>query len=304
VIDFSRKNSLGTPVLSEEIDKVVADYCERGFKFFVFDVLDVPEGVKSVAPVAYRFKCDHIYYPLKVTNLYGGVGTVEVFFIVNPWFDSKAHGVEFSYFIHRILERGENWGFNFNYPEIKLSSSEVEMIDSSLTSFFRGGVASFLAAKYQGKLHFDEDIWIGMGNASSEDACSRFIKFLLDKDVDSMEFLISTPFALGRQVVFEDRRDALEALKRFANEKDLLAFRDAQPCSKFFGGEYVDFDRAFVSKYLKPDDWQHCTYRSTTNALNFWTVGSGNRKVAGFWLTPVRTYVSRPYTPQVSADKP
>jgi Uncharacterized protein conserved in bacteria (DUF2330) len=312
VIDFSRKNSLGIPIVSEKIDKVVADYCERGFNFFVFDVLDVPEGMKSVVPVSYRFKCDHIYYPLKVTNLYGGVGTVEVFFIVSPWCDNKAHGVKMSYFFNRTVKRGENWGFNFNYPEVMLSSSELEMIDSSLASLFRGGGASFLATKYQGKLHFDEDIWIGMGYASPDAVCVKFTQLLIDKDIDSMEYLISTPFAFGRQTVFKDRRAVMEELKRFGNEQNLLEFREAQLCSKFLVGDYVEFDRTFVDKYIKTNNWQHCAFRTTTNALNFWTVnanttphtGLSKCKVAGFWLTPIGvSNTNRSYTSQISTDK-
>ena len=60
----------------------MGNYFRRGIRFFAFDIITISPEKKTVRPLAYEFKTDHLYYPLEVTNLYGGVGTIELFLIL------------------------------------------------------------------------------------------------------------------------------------------------------------------------------------------------------------------------------
>ena len=67
---------LGKPALDEELREVVTGYLDRDIRFFAFDIVDYSPEKKTVAPLAYAFESADLYYPLKVTNLFGGQGNV------------------------------------------------------------------------------------------------------------------------------------------------------------------------------------------------------------------------------------
>lgn len=75
---YFRRNGFPVRELTEREKAVVADYCGRGFNYFVFDLVRPGKEVRSVPPLAYRFRTPALYYPLKVTSLYGGAGRVEL----------------------------------------------------------------------------------------------------------------------------------------------------------------------------------------------------------------------------------
>jgi hypothetical protein len=62
--------------------RVADDYLQRGFHYFVFDNVPVGKETRFVEPLAYRFKTEHIYYPLKTSNLVGGKGVVDLIMLL------------------------------------------------------------------------------------------------------------------------------------------------------------------------------------------------------------------------------
>lgn len=292
VIDFVKQKALGDPILSDDLDQVVADYCRRGLRFMAFDVLDVPAGTKTVAPVVYRFKCDHVYYPLKVTNLYGGTGTVEVFYVLNPWHDGNADAPKpYSFYPRKKNKGGERWIFS---REAHLSTEELGTLHSEMTNLFRKAGASFFATKFEGQLEFHEDIWLRMGYSSPEYLCSRFLSLLQEEDVDSLEFLIATPFALNREKVYHDKAEALGTLKDFIKKHDLSRFRVKDRAST--SGVYRnEFDKPFIEKHLKDKVWEHSILRSDKRALHFFLINRSTKelndfKVVNFRIAPADDY--------------
>ncbi len=292
VIDFAKRKALGTPVFTDDLNQVVGDYCRRGFRFMVFDVLDLPAGTKTVAPVCYRFKCDHVYYPLMVTHMYGGKGTVEVFYALNPWRDSNADGPQRSDFNPRKQkEKGKQW---IASQEIHLSTKELSTLHPDMSNLFGKAGASFFATKYDGQLHFDADIWLDMGYSSPYYLCKRFLSFLQKGDVESCEFLLSPPFALNRDSIHTNTTEALAALKIFIKKHDLSILRIKDRASHT--GVYRNkFDKPFIEKNLKGKRWEHYILRSDKIALHFFVInksseGLNDFKLVNFRIAPADDY--------------
>ena len=270
VTDFFNRKSLGEPVLTDDLRKIVADYCQRGLRFMAFDVLDVPAGQQTVAPLVYRFKCDRIYYPLKITNLYGGKGTVEVFYALNPWRDSHADCPHPFYLYRRRneKEKGVKWIFS---QEIHLSTEELKKLHPQTEALFRDAGASFFATKYEGELQFESDIWLNIGYNSPEFLCMRFLSLLQEADTESVEFLVLTPFGLNRQKTLENLADLLASLKDLSHDEDLKRFK-IKSRSSLTGVHRNQFDKKFIDSHLKGKRWGHYIFKSDTKSLHFFVV--------------------------------
>ncbi len=61
-----------------EIENLVTDYLKRRISYFVFDFVRLAEKVISINPLIYQFKSRKLYYPLKITNIFGGRGKIEL----------------------------------------------------------------------------------------------------------------------------------------------------------------------------------------------------------------------------------
>lgn len=293
VVDFAKRKGLGSPILSDDLDRIVADYCKRGLRFMAFDVLDVPAGTKTVAPVSYRFKCDHVYYPLKVTNLYGGKGTVEIFYVLNPWCDDNAYHPEphdFSSYRKGQKEKGVRW---ISSRMAHLSADELRTIHPETEDLFGKSGACFFATKYDGQLQFDTDIWLSMGYASPEYLCMRFPSLLQD-DIESLEFLLEFPFALNRESIHANFPEALAALRIFVKQHDLSGFQ-LKNRAVHSGCGRNEFDKLFIEKHLKGKRWSHYILSSDEIALHFFTInrnpkGLNDCKIVNFRVSLANDY--------------
>lgn len=81
VADFLESKGLRPGNDYSIIKEVAADYIERGIKYFVFDLVEVTPELQSVNPIAYYFKSNLLYYPLKTSNTFGGTGGINLFII-------------------------------------------------------------------------------------------------------------------------------------------------------------------------------------------------------------------------------
>lgn len=74
----------GLPVKAqyEEAETIVADYVQRGLRYFVLDYVELTEESRFIEPVLYRFASKDLYYPLKNTNTFGGQGGIDLVLLV------------------------------------------------------------------------------------------------------------------------------------------------------------------------------------------------------------------------------
>ena len=61
---------------------IAEDYIKRGISYFVFDYVSVKKNLSFIEPLIYKFKTERLYYPLKTSNIVGGVGRVELVMIL------------------------------------------------------------------------------------------------------------------------------------------------------------------------------------------------------------------------------
>ncbi len=60
---------------------IIEDYVNRGYNYFVIDIIELEEDLASVEPIVYKFKSNHIYFPLKVSKVAKGSTFVTLFIV-------------------------------------------------------------------------------------------------------------------------------------------------------------------------------------------------------------------------------
>lgn len=78
---FLREQGADTVVIDPEFVKVIGNYVSRGYRWFVFDTIDVGGGVRSHEPVEFRFKTDQVYYPLEISTREHGKTLVDLLLV-------------------------------------------------------------------------------------------------------------------------------------------------------------------------------------------------------------------------------
>ena len=80
---FFKKKGLPQKDKYPEIEGVVDDYVKRGIVWFVFDFVEVTDKTRFIEPVEYRFKTKELYYPLKTSNTFGGLGGIDLILLIS-----------------------------------------------------------------------------------------------------------------------------------------------------------------------------------------------------------------------------
>ena len=78
VDNYLKTQGVENPTIPEPLKEVVNEYIEEGFSWFVFDVVELSNKVKTNDAIQYRFATDALYYPLKITRTESGQTTVEL----------------------------------------------------------------------------------------------------------------------------------------------------------------------------------------------------------------------------------
>ena len=155
VKDFFREQDLPRPRLSGDLPKIVEYYLERDIRYFAFNVVEVSRKRRSVRALAYRFKSDELYYPLVVTNLFGGSGLVELFSLT-----PGSGEVDVRAGLRWCLERGARYGprgpqdSNTVFP----SQEELAGLHADIPGMMPGDYVRLSAVKYEGELRFEHDV--------------------------------------------------------------------------------------------------------------------------------------------------
>jgi len=68
VDNYLRKAGVDNPTIPEAMKEVVAEYLRQGFRWFVFDVIELADEVKTKEAIQYRFFTRSLYYPLRITR--------------------------------------------------------------------------------------------------------------------------------------------------------------------------------------------------------------------------------------------
>lgn len=71
-IENALKNQgVKNPTVPAWVKSAISGYIAEGFDWFVFDSVELGPEIKTAQPLAYRFKTDRLFYPLKITKVNG-----------------------------------------------------------------------------------------------------------------------------------------------------------------------------------------------------------------------------------------
>ena len=124
-------------------ESVIEDYMDRGFRYYVLDLITVSSEEKSVDPILYKFSSDFLYYPLLITSPVGGDTEITLFVLTED-----------------TIELVDYFGFqkaHYNLPtgtskpiEFVLSKGDLSKIDLRIGEIFQH-LAWLTVLKFNGK---------------------------------------------------------------------------------------------------------------------------------------------------------
>ena len=63
-----RKGGVDNPTIPEPMKEVVGEYLKNRYRWFVFDVVELGDQLKTKDAIEYRFRSKSLYYPMRITR--------------------------------------------------------------------------------------------------------------------------------------------------------------------------------------------------------------------------------------------
>lgn len=105
--------------------EVIDEYVKDGYKWFIFDVVDLKQEAAKKTPLKIRFKTDKLYYPMRITRTEKGNTKVSLSILTNVLFDKEdAIGIPRS-------------SFKVPASPIDITGEQVKWIDPSIFELLR-----------------------------------------------------------------------------------------------------------------------------------------------------------------------
>ncbi len=98
------------------MEEVVAEYLKGKYRWFAFDVVDLGDKLKSKDAIQYRFRTDHLYYPMRITR----TGTGDTF-------------VQLLILSHKLLHLPKGGGMKTKaaHDPLQLSAAELKSLGNN-----------------------------------------------------------------------------------------------------------------------------------------------------------------------------
>ncbi|MEW6574236.1 MAG: DUF2330 domain-containing protein [Bacillota bacterium] len=146
---YFRKQGWPPRALTAAEEAVVADYCRRDFRYFVIDRVELKEALRSVPPLTFRFRSPALYYPLKVTNLFGGEGEAQLIVCGGERVLERLP----IFLAQTVLDRWQE------STRAAVAPGELARVVPDAAKLF-AGEQELQAFRYRGKLSFRGDLWV------------------------------------------------------------------------------------------------------------------------------------------------
>lgn len=140
---FLEERRISGRVESSKLAYYVETYIERGFPYFVMDVVDISPEPRSIEPIVYRFRSPSLYFPLRISAMASGSVDIALFAI--------ADGPIWAEDVPEPLSLGRYSGTLDRPVRFKLTQEEIREIDERIWELFDGD-AWLTAIKYSGPL--------------------------------------------------------------------------------------------------------------------------------------------------------
>ncbi len=83
VNSYLKEKGNDNPIIPTELAETIKNYLDRGFNYFVFDIIELDEEPIFNEAISYRFKTDRLYYPLEITKSDQGISTINLIILSN-----------------------------------------------------------------------------------------------------------------------------------------------------------------------------------------------------------------------------
>jgi hypothetical protein len=137
---YVRDQGIAMNVSGGKLEALVYDYIYRDLNFFVFDLIEAGVERKSIEPIRYRFECDFLYYPLKISKLASGYVNIDVFAITNGAINKSSISVLRIAWWSVVVCNPRCCDLYPEMPiEFSLNADEVESISPEIAESFDNG---------------------------------------------------------------------------------------------------------------------------------------------------------------------
>jgi hypothetical protein len=157
VNEFFKKKGLPQKDAYPEIEGIVDDYVKRGMVWFVFDFVEVTDKTHFIEPVQYRFKSKELYYPLKTSNTFGGLGEIDLILIVPRTLCEPLNSYYFGCLGLQNMRATTS---------SQITTEELKNILPEADTFYGKENIFIQLLSYRGKYEFENDIFADLSKAS------------------------------------------------------------------------------------------------------------------------------------------
>ena len=115
---YLKSAGVDNPIIPESIKVSVTEYLADGFSWFVFDVIDLDEFLKTNDAIQYRFATQSLFYPMRISRTGEGSTSVELL-ILTPRLLSNFPGIPLG-------------GVRLMHEPISISSYELRSLNEEM----------------------------------------------------------------------------------------------------------------------------------------------------------------------------
>jgi len=142
------ENFLGTMaegISWEKLENLAAGYIQRELKYWVFDLVDLSDYLKSREPIVYTFESDFLYFPLEISSLIAGTTEITLYTLTENELNSQSVQ-EAGFSIQSFGAGGENFPL-----ELEIDENDLQQISPDVADLFEGN-AWLTVLTYSGSL--------------------------------------------------------------------------------------------------------------------------------------------------------
>lgn len=120
---YLRSLGVDTPRIPRRLQRVVEEYIDEGFVWFVFDVVELGTSIKRKDALEFTFCSNYLYYPIRITATEKGMTKIEIIALTRRLFRTFSG-----------ISRNE---IEMPYRPVIINRDELRRIDRALLRFFR-----------------------------------------------------------------------------------------------------------------------------------------------------------------------
>jgi hypothetical protein len=140
---FLAESGVDEEISLRNFESVVKNYMNRGFRYYVLDLITVSPEERSVDPILYRFNSSFLYYPLVISSPIKGDTQITLFLLTEGKVDRGYWPMQE---VHYRVFDGDRQPIEF-----MLSKGDLSKIDLRIGEMFQAG-AWLTVLKYDGTL--------------------------------------------------------------------------------------------------------------------------------------------------------